>query len=500
MSFTGSFKFSHVQMQQANAKTKQVKCLLIYLLINLFYQVDSQQVMDTVFVQPNHTSTGCVRIPVIATDRKHYVHELTIKMNNIACKDNGLGVYQLDTYRYEENVYEFISSRQLPDGSDYSPRSCSLSANSTHVFIICFHQLKAGKNLADFNDGKLLKCNATIFVYDVDNWQLRQFKFQLQEGYCATSASQDAWVECRYGRFLATSSYSSNRQKGQKGNYVYIFDEYLVMLSKFNVSVNYGEANIRATGNCEFILAIRSSGDNKTPYLREVKLYYNGSHLVNRSMGLSDWHTPFNWYKWVYQHPYTVTSKPTSFGTANFPAYSPFDYGRCVGESSIFNNSYYGITTNATNTNGRFVPLFVYKINNTIKSERIFGLSHIAYACGVYIKDTVILLIETDSCQDAGIFPCVKRIVIDLLHRPINRVGKVLTTTLDSTHGTTTISTQRVAHEPKLDTLAVIIVNLLLIILGLCVWVITKLFLRFKLRPHRWLNRVKILVKRSTKS
>lgn len=499
MFFIGSFKFSHVQMQQANAKAEQVKCLLTCLLINLFYQVDSQQVMDTVFVQPNHTTTGCVRIPVIATDREQYVHELTIKMNNLACKDNGLGIYQLDTYRFEYNVYEFISSRQLPDGSDYSPRSCSLSANTSHVFIICFHQLKAGKNLADFNDGKLLKCNATIFVYDVANWQLRQFKFQLQEGYCATSASQDAWVECRHGRFLATSSYSSNRQQGEKGNYVYIFDENLVMLSKFNVSVNYGEANIRASGNCEFKLAIRSSGDNKTPYLREVTLFFNGSQLINRSSGVSDWHTPYNWNGWVFRHPTPYDTVSTAFGTANFPAYAPVDYGRYPGESLRFNNSHYGITTNATNTNGRFAPLFVYKINNVIKSEKIFGLSHIAYACGVYIKDTVWLLIETDSCHDPGIYPCVKRILIDLQHRPIKRMGTFLNN-LDSIYGTPEISTRRVASEPKIDALAVIIVNLLLIILGLCVWVITKLFLKCKLRPHRWLNRMKKPFKRSTKS
>nr|QFU19782.1 putative transmembrane protein [Serpentovirinae sp.] len=499
MSFIGSFKSFYVQMQQANAKAEQVKCLLICLLLNLFYVVDGQQVTDTVFVQPNHTTTGCVRIPVIVTDRGQYVHELTIKMDNPACKDNGLGVYQLDTYRYEENVYEFISSHQLPDGSGYSPRSCSLSANTTHVFIICFHQLKAGKNLKDFNDGKLLKCNATIFVYDVDNWQLRQFKFQLEEGYCATSASQDAWVECRHGRFLATSSYSSNRQQGKKGNYVYIFDEHLVMLSKFNVSVNYGEANIRASGNCEFKLAIRSSGDNKTPYLREVTLFYNGSQLINRSSGVSDWHTPYNWNGWVFRHPTPYGTVSTAFGTANFPAYAPVDYGRYPGESLRFNNSHYGITTNATNTNGRFAPLFVYKINNVIKSEKIFGLSHIAYACGVYIKDTVWLLIETDSCYDPGIYPCVKRILIDLQHRPIKRMGNYLDN-LDSIHGTPEISTRRVAHEPKIDALAIVIVNLLLIILGLCVWVITKLFLKHKLRPHRWLNRVKILFKRSTKS
>lgn len=473
---------------------------MICLLISFVTITDGQRVADTAFVLSNHTTTSCTRIPVIATDRSQYVHELTININNADCKDHGLGKYQLDTFKFEDNVYEFIGSHQLPDGSDYSPRSCSLSANTTHVFSICFHQPHAGTHLVDFNDGKLLRCNATIFVYDVYTWQLRHFKFQLQEGYCATSASQDAWVECKYGIFLATSSYSSNYQNFGRGTYVYIFDENLVMLSKFNVSVNYGEANIRAIGDCEFILAIRSSGDNKTPYLREVKLYYNGSQLINRSIGLSDWHTPFNWHQWVFQHPYTVSTNNTAFGTANFPAYSPFDYGKYVGESPLFNNSYYGITTNATNTNGRFAPLFVYKINNTIKSERIFGLSHIAYACGVYFKDTVILLIETDSCQDAGIFPCVKRIMIDLLHRPTNRADKVLTTTLDSTLGTTTISIQRVAHEPKLDTLAVIIVNLLLIILGLCVWVITKLFLRFKLRPHRWLNRVKILFKRSTKS
>nr|QJQ82297.1 ORF7 [Carpet python nidovirus 1] len=494
-----SRRLSHVQLQEP-ATTNEVKYLLICLLLSLVNLANTQRVSDTVVVSSNHTTTSCTRIPVIASDRSQYVHELTININNAECKDNGLGVYQLDTFRFEDNFYEFIGSQQLSDGSDYSPRSCSLSANTTHVFAICFHQPHAGTHLVDFNNGQLLKCNATIFVYDVVTWQLRQFKFQLQEGYCATSASQDAWVECQYGIFLATSSYSSNKQKNLKGTYVYIFDENLVMLSKFNVSVNHGEANIRATGNCEFILAIRSSGDNKTPYLREVKLYYNGSHLINRSTGLSDWHTPFNWHNWVYQYPYTITSNATSFGTANFPAYSPFDYGRYAGESPIFNNSYYGITTNATNTNGRFVPLFVYKINNTIKSEKIFGLSHIAYACGVYVKDTVILLIETDSCQDAGIFPCVKRIIIDLLHRPINRVGKVIKTTLDSTHGTTTISIQRVVREPKLDTLAVIIVNLLLIILGLCVWVITKLFLRYKLRPHRWLNRVKILFKRSTKS
>nr|QJQ82377.1 ORF7 [Carpet python nidovirus 1] len=499
MSFIGSFKSFYVQMQQSSAKAEQVKCLLICLLLNLFYAVNGQQVTDTVFVQPNHTTTGCVRIPVIVTDREQYVHELTIKMDNPACRDNGLGVYQLDTYRYEENVYEFISSHQLPDGSDYSPRSCSLSANTTHVFIICFHQLKAGKNLIDFNEGKLLRCNATIFVYDVDTWQLRQFKFQLEEGYCATSASQDAWVECEHGGFLATSSYSSTRQKGEKGNYVYIFDEHLVMLSKFKIRINYGEVNIRASGNCEFKLAIRSSGDNKTPYLREVTLFYNGSQLIFRSSVVSDWHTPYNWNDWVFRHPKPHRIASEAFGTANFPAYAPVDYGRFPGESLRFKNSHYGITTNATNTNGRFAPLFVYKINNVIKSEKIFGFSHIAYACGVYIKDTVWLLIETDSCYDPGIYPCVKRILIDLQHRPIKRMGNYLNN-LDSIHGTPETSTRRVAHEPKIVALAIVIVNLLLIILGLCVWVVTKLFLNCKLRPHRWLNRVKILFKRSTKS
>nr|QFU19747.1 putative transmembrane protein [Serpentovirinae sp.] len=488
MSTTWCNNILNVQVHQTGTKAK-IQCLLI---LFLFLFINAQRVNDSLQVDVDHLTNACIRIPVIVTDRVNLVHELTIKLAGPKCKDNGLGVYQLDTYRYLNNTFEFLSSTQLPDGVNYGPRSCSMSVNSSYVFVICFHQPRKGDELIDFNKGNLTSCKATIFVYDVITWQLRKFDFPLKPGYCATSASQDSFVDCRHGKFLATSSYSSNRQNGRRGTYVYIFDQHMNMLTSNEVSTFYGEANIQSYGDCQFKVYIRSSGDNKSPYLQEVLMFYDGSSLVCVSNKSSTWHTPFN-NGWVYTHP-NVLKTYEAFGAANFPAFAPFDYGRYAGESVKFNNSYVGITTNYSNTNGRFVPLFVNKFNEKIKSEPIFGLSHIAYACGVYIKDTVLLLIETDACQNTGIYPCVKRVGIDLLNRPIKWVGKNQNQ-IDSIVGTVTASRQRVAPEPIFSTLAIVIINLCIVTLGLCVWVTTKLLLRTKKRPHRWLNRVKVLFK-----
>nr|AUS29616.1 TM-glycoprotein [Ball python nidovirus 1] len=494
-----NFDVYHVQVYQSGTKAGKVTCLLILCLASFIFGANSQRVQDSVDLNVNHKILACTRIPVIATDRQNLVHELTIRIDNPRCNDNGLGVYQLDTYRYQNNVYEYVKSNQLPDGVNSSPRSCSLSVNSSHVFVICFNQIFNGDELVDFNKGKLLKCNGTIFVYDVYDWGLRQFHFQLEENYCATSASQDAFVECRHGTFLATSSNSHLRQLGDKGTFVYVFDQYLVMLSKIKASTYLGEANIQSLGSCQFILRIRASGDKKSPYLSEVVLEYDGVRLKKLTQGDSDWHTPFNAVGWVFQHPVMYPRNPYSaFGAANFPAYAPYDYGYYPSESVIFGKSYFGITTNFSNTNGRFVPLFVYKINEKIKSEKIFGFSHIAYANGVYIKDTVILLIETDSCLDTGLYPCVKRVMIDLLDRPCQRVGKIEIKIPDSFNGTT--SQVRVTSKPIFSALAIAIVNLCLVTLGLCVWVITKLLLKFKLRPSRCLSWMTSPFKRPTKS
>nr|QFU19709.1 putative transmembrane protein [Serpentovirinae sp.] len=501
MSFSVSDNDHDVQIYQTGTKASKIKCLLTLWFLSLVSLTNAQQVQDTVELKVNHKINACTRIPVIVTDRENLVHELTIKINNPSCNDNGLGVYQLDSFRFSDGLYEFLVSNQLPDGENYSPRSCSLSVNSSHVFIVCFNQPfnRNDNNLVDFNKGILTKCNATIFVYDVIFWQLRQFHFKLEENYCATSASQDAFVECRYGTFLATSSYSHGKQSGVKGTFVYIFDQHLKMLTKIQASTYYGEANIQSMGNCAFKLRIRSSGDKKSPFLTEVTLSYNGSTLTVSSNTDSEWHTPFNSDGWVFKYPFVYPSTlKSSFGTANFPAYAPVDYGRYPGESVIFEKSYFGITTNFSNTNGRFVPMFVYKINEKIKSEKIFGFSHIAYANGVYFKDRVLLLIETDSCQDTGLFPCVKRVMLDLLNRPILRMEQVINTTLDSINGTT--SQVRVASKPEISALAIVIVNLCIVTLGLCAWVITKLFLRYKFRPFKWLIWMKSPFNRPMKS
>nr|AII00831.1 putative HN protein [Python nidovirus] len=497
--FTG-INYHHVQVYKQGTDKNQVKCLLILWLVNLIAYTYGQRVLDSVDLKVNHKINACNRIPVIATDRENLVHELTIKIDNPSCNDNGLGVYQLDTYKYQDNIYEYITSNQLPDGEASSPRSCSLGVNSSHVVIICFNQIFNYKDnqLVDFNEGGLIKCNATIFVYDVNNWQLRKFYFELKESYCATSASQDAFVECRHGTFLATSSYSHPRQKSEHGTYVYIFDQYMNMLTSIKASNFQGEANLQSEANCAFKLRIRSSGDNKSPYLAEVLLTYDGVALKISATSTSDWHPPIYVQHYGLEYPLKVSTIREGFGAANFPAYAPVDYGRYPFESVVFEKSYFGITTNFSNTNGRFVPMFVYKINEKIKLEKIFGFSHIAYANGVYIKDTVVLLIETDSCQDTGLFPCVKRVMIDLLNRPCQRVGKSETKILDSFNGTT--SQVRVTSEPRISALAIAIVNLFLVTLGLCVWVTTKLLLNYKPRSFRWLSRMKSPFKRPTKS
>nr|YP_009755850.1 putative glycoprotein [Bellinger River virus]AXP11713.1 putative glycoprotein [Bellinger River virus] len=488
----------NAHLQTETRRHEKVKLLLTLFLCHC----NAQQITDSIQVSSKHQTTGCIRIPVIATDRVRHVHELSISIQSPTCADHGHGKYQLDTFSYENNTVNLTHREQLPDRNNSSPRSCSIVANSTNVIATCFQQQHKNGQLLDFNTGVLTSCVATIHSYNISTWKLQQFDFKTEFKKCATSAGQDAFVSCKNKTYFTTSTY------GASGTALYLFDSSFNELNRVNVtSTSRSESTIVNISECQLTLLTRAASDQAYPNLKAWHYIIRNSSLVQTSTSISAWTTPFNWEGWTFQHQSNLNLRnqkhTTNFGTANWPVTTPSDYGSNKFESKEHSNKFWGISTNSNNTNGRFKPVLVQGVNNISTSvQPIFGFSHIAYASGILVKDTVWIIFETDSCKDQGKFPCIKRLFIDLLERPVTTVVDLLNQdqnhltpnctneytpdyTVKSFEGQPALQTQ----EIPLATISVLFVIIVATISAVC----TRLYLNHRVSISKYISQVKSL-------